>query len=474
MPVRDMVQAMRTSLRCAIIGWLGLFASTAVAQTPTTQPTTRPALRILVDSIHAHNFLQDENARAYEYHQAYGHRTFFNFVRKFAAVEEIKEGRITAERLKGVSALFINLVSPDLPPFYVDEILAIREFIQQGGGLFVIVEHSSCYFSAQKIGPLLDALDIRNYNETACDDAPQRLAQSPGWLAISHFKPHPVTRDVGWYAMQTGGTIDDRFAIATLSENGWGDLWTMQAFGETPIGLGHYGNWTRDAGERAGALGVCVAKEIGQGKVFILADQNMMGDPWLQFAGNYRMALNGMGWLCNDMDRINGKAYYDSFDRHALFYEPFGNFNFGDLAVNGCSNLFMALSRHGAVFAFDDLKMAYDTLVFLDDHPKLSAEQEKIVADRLKKGLVVLVLQNPPGAEGELVKHLSKTLGDATEELQPGYSRFRWKDATGEVRCFNNLAVSNNAISAPDKPPTFEQRNTIQVLENHFKSAMQK
>src|ERR1041385_8477781 len=102
-------------------------------------------IRILVDSIHAHNWLK-ERPDEYSYHYNYGYRKGFAYLRsRGVVVDEAVRGSIDAKRLAGCRMLFINLVSADLPPFKLSEIDAITSFVRSGGGLFVITDHSNCY-----------------------------------------------------------------------------------------------------------------------------------------------------------------------------------------------------------------------------------------------------------------------------------------------------------------------------------------
>src|SRR5438874_10523839 len=95
-------------------------------------PPKPPMGRVLVDSIHAHNYLKlPEDADLYSYHVAYGHRKAFGFLReRGVAVDEIASGRLTDAILANRDMLFINLVSADLPPFYVSEIRAIKAYVE--------------------------------------------------------------------------------------------------------------------------------------------------------------------------------------------------------------------------------------------------------------------------------------------------------------------------------------------------------
>jgi hypothetical protein len=129
---------------------------------------------VLVDSIHAHNALSFGLAQGgHDYHKIHGYRLAFEHLQRHRIEHDIiQQGPLTPERLARFCAVFINLPSADLPPFTVPEIRALRRYIEAGGGLFVITDHSNCYLHAWKLMPLLQRLGIEVTTETACNEPP--------------------------------------------------------------------------------------------------------------------------------------------------------------------------------------------------------------------------------------------------------------------------------------------------------------
>ena len=150
--------------------------------------------RILIDSIHAHNFLDKGlTLDNYNYHEIHGLSLAFNYLKsKKNQVDEIKTGTISKNILSSYNMLFINLVSEDLPPFTVEEILSIKNFVHNGGSLFIITDHSNCYHHIYKLTPLLLELNIEPYKETACDVWPHTVGEGNGWINITNFKKHRI------------------------------------------------------------------------------------------------------------------------------------------------------------------------------------------------------------------------------------------------------------------------------------------
>ena len=46
----------------------------------------------------------------------------------------------------------------------------------------------------------------------------------PNWIAITRFEKHPVTEGLRCIAFQTGGTVDDFYAVARTSEKSWATI----------------------------------------------------------------------------------------------------------------------------------------------------------------------------------------------------------------------------------------------------------
>ncbi|MFN5273065.1 MAG: hypothetical protein ACK5E3_07675, partial [Planctomycetota bacterium] len=86
--------------------------------------------------------------------------------------------------LRNINLVVLNLVSADRPAFRVSEIEAISDFVQRGGGMILITDHTNCYFHNHALEALCDRLDIKLTSQTACEMPPQTLAQGAGWILV--------------------------------------------------------------------------------------------------------------------------------------------------------------------------------------------------------------------------------------------------------------------------------------------------
>lgn len=205
--------------------------------------------------------------------------------------------RIDEGLLEGFSVLFVNLLHRNYPDFEPEEISAIQAFVEAGGGLFVIADHSNVYRHAERLAPLLAPMGIEVGYHTALDS--DAVAGS-AWILIRNLAEHPTNEGIELLSFQTGGVLESQLGTAFLSEDGFGDFW------DESNDEGFYGNWRYDGDPslepRGADTPVIAAGEYGAGRVLVVGDQNVYGDVWLHFADNFAHALNGFEWLARRED----------------------------------------------------------------------------------------------------------------------------------------------------------------------------
>lgn len=251
---------------------------------------------VLVDLVHTHlqNPIDHRLDRGvYAYQGVHGYARLFDHLGDHGFPwTATRTRRIDASLLDGFSVLFINLLHDGASDFEPDEIAAIQAFVQAGGGLFVIADHTNVYRHAERLNPLLVPMGIEVGYHTALDS--ESVAGS-AWILIRNLSAHPTNAGIELISFQTGGTLATDFGTAFLSEAGFGDSW------DEDNSEGFYGNWAFDGDpelEPQGAdVAVVAAAEFGAGRVVVVGDQNIYGDVWLHFADNFAHALNGFEWV---------------------------------------------------------------------------------------------------------------------------------------------------------------------------------
>lgn len=278
------------SLVGLVVGVLGSSNESAA------QSSTPPAPRVLFDAWHANTWIRQlPSPRLYNYHQLSGPARAAMTLEMMGWVCESHVEPWTKDNLRDVPLVVMNLVSADRPPFLLSEIQALNDYLHQGGGIIVITDHTNCYFHNTVLSPWFHELDIQLTNHSACDQTPYTISKGNAWINIESFSDHPVTRGLKNVAFQTGGSVDPRYAIAWTSPNGWGDDGIMSPYGESGR-LGFSGDLSMSPAETVGPIPVIAAKQIGQGRLVIIADQNCIGGLFLNYADNRQLWIQATLW----------------------------------------------------------------------------------------------------------------------------------------------------------------------------------
>lgn len=436
--------------------------------------------RILIDSIHAHNF-QEFGLREgdYDYHRSHGYQLAFSFLKQVGIEHDvISEGTLTREKLSQYGMLFMNLPSADLPPFSVKEIAAIKSFIEDGGSALFITDHSNAYYHAWKLKPLFEELGMNVTTETAAEGGINRLDTGTGWIDIESFKEHPITKGLRHVSFQTGGTIDDRFAVAFTSDESWGDQWRIKLYGEDPSPA-FFGDFVQQPDERQGPLGVIAAKKLGKGRIVVVADQNLFGDEFIKYLDNYRLFFNSANWLLGGDDSLPPQwatQFRDTRSSRVLCHEVPLQAAFGSGAPSGFHSLFVYLQRKHWVFATDDLSIGGE-LIILPDDDKLEDEELSHVEAHLRAGKPVLVLTAKAfaftvneGLTGQLVNKFGAPGNRKTTSLA------EVADFEGTGRVVVSLITDstfNHSLSKPDEVPTEDQLLIFKRIDALVELALQ-
>lgn len=456
---------LRVSAFCGISLICGVLV---LAQIDTPGGPALPGRDILIDRVHA-NDTSDRGLLPglYEYHSICGFRLAFDALKAAGVgIETHDSGRLTPEKLAGYRLLFLNLVSAEKEPFFVSEIMAVRDFVSAGGSLFVVTDHTNTYYHAHVLGPLMEELDIRMTKETVCEPGGHSLSSGVAWIRIERFKDHPVTEGLRRIAMQTAGSVDPRFAIAESSPDSWGDAWGVTEYGESNAPA-FFGNWTREEGEPTGPLGVVLAREFGKGRIVIVADQNMLSDTFIHYADNYKLWFNAVAWLLHRPGLVDAAAYRSAKEPRLFLAEDFGRPFFGNDGPYGCYHAMILLSRYYPCFVNDRCETPCDLAVLANGAFSMDPGIIHELAKHVRSGRDLILLHTDEEAiedRRSALSRLLKCLGvekPAPEPLDSIEIRIPVADA-GSIYLFRpTFALYNQALPSPTQEPKGLQRNIV-------------
>jgi len=259
---------------------------------------------LLIDRRHATKQLETETLglEDYRYDDMHGLYRAFEPARQAGVRLKPVWEPWTPGTLGGASAVFINLVSGDNPGFLHSEVLALESFVRHGGGLVIIVDHTNCYFHAEMLQELSDALGFDILPRTAADksDGNRLSPRSVAWIRVRDSGvEHPVTRDVRVAGWMNGGIVvpqaDSELVglMQNSAEGGWADVFMPFKKDDS---AGFTGNLKFDEDEVPGPHQVVLAGRHGQGRVVVLADQNAFGATVIGYEDNAQLFANALGW----------------------------------------------------------------------------------------------------------------------------------------------------------------------------------
>ncbi len=271
-----------------------------------------PAASILFDNIHSRkqNPLIALGKERTDYEHSHGYSRLLACLEASGAqCDSVGDGTLTDERLAGYDLLFIGLADSTRPRFGPDEIEAIGRYVEAGGSLYVVTEHTNAWYHADAVNPVLERFGVQATNTTACELSPANQLDGRGWHKVTHFADDPLTEGLSMVVVATAGALEisgGARALAWTSEDSFADWWDETA------DEGHHGNLQREEGEESGPLNLAVVAEPGSGgKVAVLADMNIFGDTWLNYAENGALARRLFGWLLDDRVAV---GWDDRFD----------------------------------------------------------------------------------------------------------------------------------------------------------------
>jgi hypothetical protein len=437
------------------------------------EPTQSHNHHVLLDSVHAHNFLDkglEEGNR--NYHSLFGLKDGVEFLRQSDfLVEEISHGTLTDRRLNRYDTLLINLVSDNLPAFLVSEIGAIKAFVEAGGNLLVLTDHSNAYHHTWKLQPLFEVLGVSLHNESILERAPYTIGPGPGWIRIETFSEHPVTEDLETISFHTGGTVDSQGGVAFSSSKSWGDLWGTDFYGENALqhgNRGNYGDFTQEPAERTGPLSVVMARHLGKGKVVVVGDQNIFGNLWIRFGDNFKLFMNIFQWFSDSTTLSNGEAFLAGTEQRVLLLDNLENSQFGNYGQDGLYHAYSELARHFDTYIHNRIDYRYDLIVLSPSIDTLTSHQKAEISKHLSEDKPLLIL----GSAGRGDTDFSFLTG-RTFSPDPGFAFGAKTSQDGALTVLRDVAlIANRVMPSPYQEPTDSQARTAEKLVKAIKMKM--
>lgn len=196
-----------------------------------------------------------------------------------------QEGELTSETLGEIDVLILKTASE---VYSEREQRAIREFVEGGGGLFVLGEHTNVWGSTSHLNPVLRPFNIALRSDCVFDV--ERKWEQLYWSP--EVGRHPAATRVPFYLFAVSCSIDsDWTARSVIRGKG---LWTLPA----TYAVGNFYPQVFDrTSAQFGAFDQLVSTTFGQGRVLVFSDSTTFSNFDLCDPGKLDLLLDSVEWL---------------------------------------------------------------------------------------------------------------------------------------------------------------------------------
>lgn len=429
---------------------------------------TKTPRRVLVDAYHAHSWIETlPHDELEQYHILHSPARAIGALRQLGWSCDVQISPWTEESLKSCDVVYLNLVSADRPPFTVDEILALDRFVREGGGLFLVTDHTNCYYHNHVLGALADRIGFQLRNELLCDRSPHTTGRGNAWVVLSSCVAHPVTKNIQRIAFQSGGCVDERFGVIHSSPLSWADDPIIPQYGESNAPA-FYGDFKQQLHEKSQRHAGVAAWNHEKGKVVVVADQNAIGGLFLNYLDNRQFWLQSMHWLADVEPPENAWAVQET-DRGLVWcYEanPCGASGFGDTSPSGLYYFFAWLNKIADCRATDRLNLEPQITFLADLRPLNSDDAMRKFRALLWAGKTIVVLSYR--ASTKQTESLIEGLTQVRTSIEWDTIGEQWESPGGGRLVFMNNANAwrNEDFPTPETEPLPNNRKRQSIFKS--------
>jgi eukaryotic-like serine/threonine-protein kinase len=233
----------------------------------------------------------------------YGSSGFANLLEENGySVSKLTDAPITSDKLKGYKVL---IIMAQYRNYTDEEVNAIKDFVNNGGGLFLVGSNwgdvdGNQNFAFNKIARSF-GVDFAN-NELVTND--QNYIFFSSVVGINDLRPSPITANVQKFYYMMATYIKNpgpSNVIAYTDSNTWGDQGHTTPDGVTDS------NYKKDPNERSGPFPVVSEMKFGKGKVVYMGSAYSFINAMIYRSNTWKLGLNSVNWLSNQPVLTNYK-----------------------------------------------------------------------------------------------------------------------------------------------------------------------
>ncbi|MFC1969309.1 Gldg family protein [Chloroflexota bacterium] len=242
--------------------------------------------RVLIDEFHS-NWewtTKKYDTSWYGIASGYNYYNLADYLNHFYNVES-KSEQLTTELLSGYDVLICKMPTT---PYSELEVEAIDQFVQKGGGLFLIGDHTNVFGSSTFLNPLTKRFGLRfNYDSTYdLITSDLSLYQPPELL------PHPVVQRMPPFLFATSCTLDAPLFSESVIMG-----YNLKALDLDYSRPSFFPDHEKTKNYRFGLFLQAAAVRHGQGRVLAFTDSTVFSNFYMFIPGKPELALGIVDWL---------------------------------------------------------------------------------------------------------------------------------------------------------------------------------
>lgn len=279
-------------------------------------PGARKDGRVLLDEAHS-RWERTDNPYTTDW---YGHESGYNYycmaeyLKHYYDLDVKMEGKLTAEQLANYDVLILKTPTDN---YSNEELVAMEEFVKNGGGLFALGEHTNVFGSSVALNPITRKFGIAfQYNSVFDITRKWEQVHHPGGYKRNKIIPtrlgvHPIMQEVPFY----------RFAVScSIATESWGVRPVIRSTGLWSLPIDYAaGNFYPHVEDltyaRFGAMDQTVCTTAGEGRVVAFGDSTVYSNFLAFYPGKPEMLLGAVEWL----NRTNSLGFVNPMMLGAFF-----------------------------------------------------------------------------------------------------------------------------------------------------------
>jgi len=223
-------------------------------------------------------------------HARYGQRSLYNYALWRRWIGLHFPTRVTA-RTPGEADLQnadVLIIKTPTSPYDAETVARIERFVRDGGGLYLIGDHTNLFGMGTVLNGIAAPYGIRfNFDDTFPLDHERDDVYTPPSVA-----PHPILRGIAAYPFETSCTLD----VPWNAEH----VIVGRRLGAEAVDYGHvnfFGDIHLDPDERFGLFVQAAVVRHGRGRVAVFSDSTNFSSFSLLWPGRRELTLNMLDWL---------------------------------------------------------------------------------------------------------------------------------------------------------------------------------